>query len=286
MILKEQQKEIAAAALTPSILFPLPFPANLPLPTANFNPLTPISSVHLFGFHPFPMPPDPPYSQGGSSGRNWMDFVNNDGAEQGSQQKPCSMVNIPESPPFSSGDDLRMGLPSFQIYISKYLMRMRPEDDGIVDLKRGQPSSLNDPPDCSSSSVSFQSKFPSSSASCHRREGPPSSSIVHAAATNLSFVKTIKENGSLDERICTLGRPAATSKSKPKQPTSVPSTHRGEVIPSKGSMDQSFLQWEVLPQPQPFYYFFPMGPSSDLSSPTSEGRVEKADSTIDLNLKL
>lgn len=92
MILKEQQKEIAAAALTPSILFPLPFPANLPLPTANFNPLTPISSVHLFGFHPFPMPPDPPYSQGGSSGRNWMDFVNNDGAEQGSQQKPCSMV--------------------------------------------------------------------------------------------------------------------------------------------------------------------------------------------------
>lgn len=84
MILKEaQQKEIAAAALTPSIPFPLPLPASLPLRTPNFSPLTPISSVHLCGFHPVPMPPDPPYSQGGSSGGNWMDFFT----------KPSSMVS-------------------------------------------------------------------------------------------------------------------------------------------------------------------------------------------------
>ncbi|RWR97478.1 hypothetical protein CKAN_02691200 [Cinnamomum micranthum f. kanehirae] len=277
MILKEaQQKEIAAAALTPSIPFPLPLPASLPLWTPNFSPLTPISSVHLCGLHPVPMPPGPPYSQGGSSGGNWMDFFT----------KPSSMVNIPESPPYSSGVNPWMGLPSFQIIYSSRNLRVWPEDDGVVNQKRGHPSSLNDLPDGSSSIISFQPKFPSSSAPCHRREGPLSSSIVHAAANNLSFVKTIKENRSLDERICTLGRPAAASKSKPKQPKSVPSTHRGEVIPTKGSMEQSFLQWEALQQPQPFYNFFPMGPSSDPSSPTSDGRVEKAGRVIDLNLKL
>lgn len=89
---EEQQKEIAAAALTP-ILFPLPLLASLPLLTPNSSPLTPISSVHWFGFHPFPMPPDPPYSQGGNSGRNWMDFGTYDGAEKGSQRKPSSMVS-------------------------------------------------------------------------------------------------------------------------------------------------------------------------------------------------
>ncbi|XXG90144.1 hypothetical protein AAC387_Pa12g1974 [Persea americana] len=191
------------------------------------------------------------------------------------------MVNVSPSPPSSSGvNNLQMEPPSNQSYRSNS-MPPWPEEERMVGMKRPWPFSVDD-------TFQFHCKLPPLDPSYRRwdesscgndvfnmglREGFSSSNTIRAT-DDMNLNKT-------DGRFLSLGPPAASSNLKSKQPISFPSAHHSEfdLIPFQGSMEYPYMQQ------QPFYSFLPMRPSSNQTA-SSDGRVEGADGSVDLNLKL
>ncbi|XP_068654118.1 protein SPEAR2 [Aristolochia californica] len=215
-------------------------------------------------------------------------------------QQLSSLVNV--SPPSSSsGVNLQMEPPSNQSYCSNSTP-IWPEEERMAGLKRSWPFAVEHAP---GSLTSYLRKLPTFTSSSNEleeftgvpdsfkfdpgstifREGPgPSSNTVQLEYPNPG--KCTKQSGAMDGGFLSLAPPTTPLISKFKQPISYDEldSHRNQ-----GSMEEVLdridrSKQEQSLQQQPFYSFFPAGPTS--SAATSSDRRGNGAESVDLNLKL